>query len=176
MTELEFLAIKIVEKLQAKGLYLTTVESCTGGGIANTITNVVGASEVIAQAFVTYSNEAKIALGVPARIIDEHTVYSKETAAAMAWIAIAEAVKADLVIAVTGSLSRVDPANAESSQPGVIYIAVASADDRIKVEELRLGEEPSLSDDNLLENMFRRRELAKKLIIVKSLQMLVDFL
>ena len=163
MTELEFLAIKIVEKLQAKGLYLTTVESCTGGGIANTITNVVGASEVIAQAFVTYSNEAKIALGVPTRIIDEYTVYSKETAAAMAWIAIAEAVKADVVIAVTGSRIRTDPANADVSKPGVVYIAVALADDRIKVEQLKL--------DTSLD-----RAKSKDLIIAKSLQMLVDFL
>jgi len=177
MDALEFLSIKVVEKLQAQGLFLTTIESCTGGGVANAITNVVGASEVMAQAFVTYSNEAKIALGVPARVIEEHTVYSKQTAAAMAWIAIAEAVKADVAIAITGSLSRVDPANDKASEPGVIYIAVALKDDKIKVEELRLVEEPTLlGNDSRLENMVRRRELAKRLIIAKALQMLVDFL
>lgn len=69
------LASQVVNKLRQDGLFITTVESCTGGGLANAITNISGASEVIKGAFVTYSNEQKIALGVPQEIIDKYTVY-----------------------------------------------------------------------------------------------------
>ena len=49
----------VVQLLKEKGLRLTTAESCTGGAIASRIVNVPGASEVLEQGIVTYSNEAK---------------------------------------------------------------------------------------------------------------------
>ena len=49
----------IVRQLAAQGKKLALAESCTGGGLANALTNVPGASEVLLEGFVTYSNEAK---------------------------------------------------------------------------------------------------------------------
>ncbi|MEM7358212.1 MAG: nicotinamide-nucleotide amidohydrolase family protein [Pseudomonadota bacterium] len=116
------LASHLVEHLSERGLHITTVESCTGGGLVNCITNVSGASAVIKDARVTYSNEAKIALGVPAEVIDQYGVYSLETAIAMAKAGVAKSVQADIGVGITGSISRVDPANPDSV-PGEVYIA-----------------------------------------------------
>ena len=69
---------KIVDKLIEENLTISTMESCTGGGIANEITNISGASSVIMESYVTYCNEAKIKHGVPKEIIDKYTVYSQE--------------------------------------------------------------------------------------------------
>lgn len=115
-------AENIVSAMRARGLHITTVESCTGGGLANTLTNILGASEILSEAFVTYSNVAKIRLGVSAEVIDRFTVYSEETAVAMAEAG-CRASGAEVGVGITGSISRVDPAN-PNSQPGMVYIAV----------------------------------------------------
>ena len=67
-----------------KGLTITTMESATAGQIASLITDTEGSSAVIKGAFVTYCNEAKILQGVPEETIQTYTVYSEQTAAAMA--------------------------------------------------------------------------------------------
>ena len=74
----------MVRQLHRKGLFIVTVESCTGGGLANALTNVSGASRVMAAGFVTYSNRQKEMLGVPADLIERHTVYSVKVAKSMA--------------------------------------------------------------------------------------------
>lgn len=101
---------KIVQKLIQKNLTISTMESCTGGGIANEITNISGASSVLRESYVTYCNEAKIKQGVSADIIEKFTVYSKETAIEMAKAAKHQA-NSDIGIGVTGQLGRIDPAN-----------------------------------------------------------------
>jgi PncC family amidohydrolase len=75
---------KLTETLREKNISITTMESCTSGQIASLITDTEGASGIMKGAFVTYSNEAKIMQGVPEEIIDKYSVYSKETACAMA--------------------------------------------------------------------------------------------
>ena len=114
----------ITKKLIEKGLTITTMESCTAGQIASLITDTEGSSAVMKGAFVTYSNEAKIMQGVPASIIDEYGVYSKETAIAMADTA-RKAYSADLAIGVTGTMGNVDPAN-NDSVPGQVFYAISS--------------------------------------------------
>lgn len=74
-------------------------------------------------AFITYCNEAKIMQGVPAEIIDKYTVYSKETAGAMAK-ACRKAYNANIGIGVTGTMGNVDPANPDASIPGQVYFAI----------------------------------------------------
>ena len=59
------------------------MESCTGGGVVNAITNIEGASEVLKFSAITYSNEFKIKMGVDSNIIDKYSVYSIETAMEM---------------------------------------------------------------------------------------------
>ncbi len=105
------------------GLTITTMESATAGQLASLITDTEGSSAVLKGAFVTYCNEAKIMQGVPAEVIEKHSVYSKETAEAMA-TACAKAYGADIGIGVTGTMGNVDPANIRASEPGKVYFAI----------------------------------------------------
>ncbi len=57
--ELYALAEKLGAALKARGLMLTTAESCTGGWIAQAVTAVAGSSEWFERGFVTYTNIAK---------------------------------------------------------------------------------------------------------------------
>lgn len=108
---------------------ITTMESCTSGQVASLITDTEGASAALKGAFVTYSNEAKIAAGVPSDVIDRYGVYSAQTAAAMS-DACRLAMKADVGVGITGSFGNADPNNADSV-PGQVYFAV-SDDNGIK--------------------------------------------
>lgn len=101
---------KIVKILTKEGKTISTMESCTGGAIANAITNVPGASNVLNFSAVTYSNDFKIKMGVSADIIEKYTVYSKETAREMAR-AISVFASSDYGIGVTGKLGKRDPHN-----------------------------------------------------------------
>ena len=114
---------KLTRLLIAKELTITTMESATSGQIASLITDTEGSSAVLKGAFVTYCNEAKIMKGVPAEIIDKYTVYSKETAGAMAK-ACRKAYNANIGIGVTGTMGNVDPANPDVSVPGQVYFAI----------------------------------------------------
>ena len=98
---------EIIKKLTEKSLTIATMESCTGGAIANAITNVEGASNVFKFGAVTYSNEYKIKMGVSKKVIDEFTVYSMETAEEMSKN-IAKFAEADIGIGITGKINRED--------------------------------------------------------------------
>jgi PncC family amidohydrolase len=102
---------------------ITTMESATSGQIASLITDTEGSSAVLKGAFITYSNEAKILQGVPAETIEKYTVYSRETAEAMA-AACMKAYGARIGIGVTGTMGNVDPANPDASVPGQVYFAI----------------------------------------------------
>jgi nicotinamide-nucleotide amidase len=81
---------------------VTTAESCTGGLIAGAITDVPGSSGWFDRGFVTYSNDAKMALlGVREATLAAHGAVSEEAAAEMASGALARSA-ADLAVAVTG--------------------------------------------------------------------------
>ena len=112
----------LTETLIRRQLTITTMESATAGQLASLITDTEGSSAVLHGAFVTYCNEAKILQGVPAEVISKYTVYSKETACAMADAA-GSAYDADIAIGVTGTMGNVDPANPDASQPGDVYYA-----------------------------------------------------
>jgi PncC family amidohydrolase len=113
---------KLTKLLIEKNMTITTMESCTSGQLASLITDVEGASAVLKGAFVTYCNEAKIMQGVPEEIIEEYSVYSKETACAMA-DACRKAYNADIGVGVTGTMGNVDPENASTSVPGQVWFA-----------------------------------------------------
>ena len=98
---------KIVKKLTEKNKTISTMESCTGGGVANAITSIEGASEVIKFSAVTYSNEYKIKMGVSSKVIDKYSVYSMETAMEMSKnISIFS--NSNYGVGITGKLNRVD--------------------------------------------------------------------
>ena len=75
----------VINKLIEKNKTISTMESCTGGYIANAITNIEGASTIFKFGAVTYSNEYKIKMGVSKETIDKYSVYSIETAREMAY-------------------------------------------------------------------------------------------
>ena len=119
MTELLKIAEQVVGKLKEQGLFITTMESCTGGGVVNCITHIPGASEVMAGARVAYSCEEKIAMGVPGSVIKKHTVYSVETAVAMARAGVEKAARADLGVGITGHIHAFD-----AGRENEVFIAV----------------------------------------------------
>ena len=113
----------LTKLLIEKNMTITTMESATSGQIASLLTDTEGSSAILKGAFITYCNEAKIMQGVPAEILDKYTVYSKETAEAMAK-ACAKTYNANIGIGVTGTMGNVDPANPDASVPGQVYFAI----------------------------------------------------
>ncbi len=113
---------ELVRLLADKGLKISCMESCTGGGVCNAITNVEGASEVFEFGAVTYSNAFKVKLGVDAEVIERYSVYSEETAKEMSR-AVREFSRADIGIGVTGKLRRIDKHNAYGDDDAV-FISV----------------------------------------------------
>ena len=82
---LEALAGEVITAATAKGLKLSTAESCTGGLIAGTLTAVPGSSEAVEGGIVSYSNEVKAqVLGVPETTLARHGAVSSEVVLAMA--------------------------------------------------------------------------------------------
>ena len=112
----------IVEKLYKVSKTVSTMESCTGGGVANAITNVEGASEVLKYSAVTYSNEFKIKMGVSGDIIDKYSVYSMETAEEMSKN-ISKFTDSDYGVGITGKLNRVDKNNLYG-EDNVVFISI----------------------------------------------------
>lgn len=110
----------VVQLLKEKKMTVTTAESCTGGLLSGRIINVPGVSEVLNEAHVTYSNEAKEKiLGVPHGILKAHGAVSRETAEAMARGA-CQATGADASIAVTGIAGP--DGGTEEKPVGLVYI------------------------------------------------------
>ena len=101
---------RIIEELTKRGETIATMESCTGGGVADAITSIEGASEVLKFSAVTYSNEYKIKMGVDSKVIDKYSVYSMETAHEMA-LNISKFANSDIGIGITGKLNRADQNN-----------------------------------------------------------------
>ena len=96
------LAARAGRALQAKGYLLATAESCTGGGVAQAITEIAGSSDWFECGFVTYSNASKTALlGVPAALIAQLGAVSEEVAGAMAEGALANS-HAHVALSTTG--------------------------------------------------------------------------
>ena len=114
---------RLTKLLIERNLMITAMESATSGQIASLITDTEGSSAIFKGSFVTYSNEAKLRMGVPEDIIRTYSVYSAQTAEAMATCC-AAFYNADIGIGVTGTMGNVDPANADNSIPGCVYFAV----------------------------------------------------
>ena len=114
----------LVKHLIKSDISITTMESCTAGQIASLLTDTSGSSAIFEGAFITYSNDAKIQIGVSEKIINEYGVYSRETAAEMARVC-REFYDADIGIGVTGSFGNVDPKN-KDSVPGKVFFAIST--------------------------------------------------
>jgi len=114
---------KLTKLLIARKLTVTAMESATSGQIASLITDTEGSSAVLKGSYVAYSNEAKVKFGVSPEIIQQYSVYSPETARAMAEVC-ATTFGTDIGIGITGTMGNADPANAEYSVPGQVWIGL----------------------------------------------------
>lgn len=106
---------------------ISTMESCTGGDVANEITNIEGASNIFGFGMVTYSNEYKIKQGVNKKTIEEYTVYSLEVANEMSRV-VQNYTSSDYAVGITGQMRRVDPNNI-TDEDNRVYISIYDKED-----------------------------------------------
>ncbi len=108
--------------LKEKKLKLSIAESCTGGFIAKSITDIAGSSKYFICGIVSYSNESKIKLlGVRKETLKKYGAVSEQTAREMVQ-GIKRTSKADIAIATTGIAG---PTGGTKNKPvGTVYIAI----------------------------------------------------
>lgn len=137
--------MNIVKELKKRGYTIGVMESCTGGALANSITNIPGSSDVFKEGLVTYSNESKIKHGVDQKIIKKFGVYSSQVAEEMA-----RKVEGDLGVGVTGEL------------PGMVFYSI-----RIKNKITN----HKIQETNGKSRMRMKREVVREVIhmLLKSL-------
>lgn len=122
--------VGLAERLQGlclgRGVTVAVAESCTGGLVADAITDIAGSSGYFAGGIVSYSNEAKeTLLGVPAPVLEAHGAVSAQVARAMA-----EGARARFGVALAASVTGIaGPDGGSEAKPvGLTYVAVADAD------------------------------------------------
>jgi nicotinamide-nucleotide amidase len=108
--------------LRQRGLTLATMESCTGGLLANIITDVPGSSDYFMGGLVAYTAEMKAAFGVDRALLAEHGTVSAEVAQAMADAARGK-LGVDIGVGITGVAG---PSEIEGKPVGTVHIAIAS--------------------------------------------------
>ena len=153
---------EIVKRLTEKNLTIATMESCTGGAVANAITNIEGASLVFKFGAVTYSNEYKIKMGVDSNIINKFSVYSIETAEEMSKN-IATFTHADIGIGVTGKINRED-VNNKYGEDNKIFVSIF------------INKKNQFLNFSLMVNQSLSREENKKIIVSKIIDELKKIL
>lgn len=147
---------EIVELLIQRKKTISTMESCTGGMVANEITNIPGASEIFQLGIVSYSNHMKEKYGMDPSIIEKYTVYSMEVAREMARLATVNG-ESDYGVGITGTLNRQDPNN-PTDKMNMVYFAIYD-----KKEDLYLEQTLSVSSLDRVEN----KGLVMRLIVMK---------
>ncbi len=123
-------AAGLIDRLRARGAWVATAESCSGGLLAAAFTDIAGASDVFGYGVVTYSNQAKMQLlQVGKETLARYGAVSEETAREMASGLLALS-GADLALATTGIAG---PGGGSAEKPvGLVYIA-AGGRERILV-------------------------------------------
>jgi nicotinamide-nucleotide amidase len=128
----ERLVDQISRLFKEQGKTLATAESCTGGKIANLITEIPGASEFFKGSTITYATDSKVdILGIDASLIQQYSVVSAEVAEAMA-VAVKRKFKADYAVATTGNAG---PSKGDSNASvGTVFIGVATETESYALE------------------------------------------
>src|SRR5439155_2881335 len=123
----------LVKLLTKKKQTLAIAESCTGGLLANRITNVAGSSAVLLAGYICYANEAKIdILGIDPKLIERHGAVSEPVVKAMAEGARKRA-RSTSALATTGVAG---PGGGSDEKPvGTVYVALAD-ENETKVKKL----------------------------------------
>jgi nicotinamide-nucleotide amidase len=130
------LAAKVLAACRTRGLMVATAESCTGGMVAATLTEVAGSSDVFERGFVTYSNAAKQdMLGVFADTLAQFGAVSEPAAREMAEGALRQS-KAGLSVSITGIAG---PGPSEHKPEGRVCFGLAMDGQETVVETVEFG-------------------------------------
>lgn len=151
---------EIVELLIKKHKTIATMESCTGGFIASSITDIEGASEVLRFSAITYSNEYKIKLGVSAKTIDTYSVYSMNVAREMAKN-ISEFAQSDYGIGITGKINKKDENNLFGDDNKIFYSIYDKENDKFYDFTL-----VAIDDTRFNNKVMIKKEIAESLLNV----------
>ena len=121
-------ASNLLNTCRTAGLMVATVESCTGGMVAGSLTEIAGSSAVVDRGFVTYTNEAKNELvGVPMELFPKVGAVSEEVARAMAAGGLSHS-RADIAVGITGVAG---PGQSENKPAGLVHICAARKDGNV---------------------------------------------
>ena len=154
---------EIVELLIKLNKKIATMESCTGGFIASSITDIEGSSSILNFSAVTYSNEYKIKLGVNETTIEEYSVYSMNVAREMAK-SISDFALSDYGIGITGKINRRDENNLFGDDNKIFYSIYDKENDKFydysltAINDTRFNNKVMIKDDisksllNILKN------------------------
>lgn len=132
------LAAVVLQEARNSGLHIATAESCTGGLVAERLTEIPGSSEVFAGGVVCYDNALKTSLlGVPAELIEAEGAVSEAVALAMAKGAIGR-LGVELAVAVTGIAG---PGGGTETKPvGTVWLALAHREEATARRSVFLGD------------------------------------
>lgn len=125
----------LLDAARARGLWIATAESCTGGLLAGAVTTPPGASAIFDRGFVTYTNDAKRdLLGVRPGTLAAHGAVSEEVAAEMASGALTRSL-ADVALSVTGIAG---PGGTEHKPEGRVCFGLATRE-AVRTETVEFG-------------------------------------
>jgi nicotinamide-nucleotide amidase len=155
MIELGELADRFLQACAKKKILAVTAESCTGGLIIATLTDIPGSSSMVDRGFVTYSNDAKMEMiGVAAATLDAHGAVSLQTAQEMAAGALARS-HAGIALSVTGIAG---PDGGSKEKPvGLVWFGLA------------LKGKPVVTEKRLFDN--RGRDFIRRETVRHALEM-----
>ena len=148
----------VVNLLIEKKMTIATMESCTGGFVASSITDIDGSSSVLKFSAVTYSNEYKIKMGVSKDIIDKYSVYSMNVAREMAK-KISDFASSNIGVGITGKINRVDENNLFGDDNKIYYAIYDKNSDKYYEYELI-----AINDTRLNNKKYIMENISKSLL------------
>lgn len=148
----------VVNLLIEKKMTIATMESCTGGFVASSITDIDGSSSVLKFSAVTYSNEYKIKMGVSKEVIDKYSVYSMNVAREMAK-KISNFANSDIGVGITGKINRVDENNLFGDDNKIYYAIYDKNSDKYYEYELI-----TINDTRLNNKKYIMENISKSLL------------
>lgn len=151
----------IVKILTDNKKTISTMESCTSGLLASTITNIDGSSLILKFSAITYSNEFKIKMGVDPNLIEQFSVYSKEVSIDMAK-KISLYTNSNYGVGITGKLGKKD-INNPYGDDSKVFITLYNKD-----TEDYFSFDIIVNEDN--------KESAKRIVVEKVIVKLLDFI
>jgi nicotinamide-nucleotide amidase len=151
----DILEVLVGNMLRERKLSLATMESCTGGLLASTITDVPGSSDYFKGGLVAYSAQTKAAFGVGAKLLAQKGTIDPDVAAAMAEAARLK-LEADIGIGITGVAG---PSEIEGKPVGTVYIAIDAGRKKSSFSALYWPRRPEVKRRAVVSALFKLRQL-----------------